>query len=320
MLKLLQVHPRRLIFSPIAWAKVKYFFTMAGKLEMSGFGISDPKNLLYIKDFQTVGQVSDGTNTEFDDMALNKYIGEMARRKIPPAQCARVWIHSHPFAKGDTMPGPSQQDKDTFKDKICDGWNVDWGVMVIVGAKETYCELFTKVGKFKGYIRYQLSVHTDWMRPFWDEHDDEWAAEFEKNIIEVIPEPEIVAPADRKSGDIPPYPYDTLQWSQEEEDRWRMEWVQNPRTTLNRRQWIFGRADGFTVEELLAWGTLCVWNKPDVLRATTRKIHDDDMRKLKKARERRARKDKKDKEDKKKGRSRTIGDLQRNGKSKKKTN
>ena len=83
MLKLLQVHPRRLIFSPIAWAKVKYFFIMAGKLEMSGFGISDPKNLLYIKDFQTVGQVSDGTNTEFDDMALNKYIGEMARRKIP---------------------------------------------------------------------------------------------------------------------------------------------------------------------------------------------------------------------------------------------
>lgn len=281
--RLVHLKPRQLLFSPYAWAKIQRFFMWAGKLEMSGFGVSKSSSLLYVEDFQTIKQVADGTNTEMDDMALNKYIGDMARKGIPPAECARIWVHSHPFTT-TTMPGPSTQDKETFKDKICDGWNADWGAMVIIGGKEIYCELFVHLSKFDGYSRFQIPVATDWMGPIWDEHDEAWEKEFDEHVIEEIPEPVDLEVIDEGKGNVHSVDQDAsgfFNFTQAEESGWRIEW-HTRHSVLTRREWILGRAEGYSVKELMSWGRLCVFNSPHTLRKTVAKIEKQEATRAKK--------------------------------------
>ncbi|KKM72823.1 hypothetical protein LCGC14_1416690 [marine sediment metagenome] len=294
--KLIQVFPRQLMFSPYAWSKIQYFFSIAGKLEMSGFGVSDADLPLYVKDFQSVDQLSDGTNTELDDMGFNKYVGEMVRKKIPPAGCTRLWVHSHPFADS---PHPSGQDNKTFKSKICHDWTVEWACMIIIGKKEAYVELFTQISQFHGYLRTQIPAVVDWMGDFWEKNDEAWEKEYKAHVVEA-PEPVIEVADKRFSTDKDASP-GLFNFTEEEEHSWTKEWTLFPNTMLNLRQWVLGRAEGFTVNELLDWGGMCVFDTPENLRRTANYEGNKHVEQYKKAEARRRKKEAKNDKKSKKG-------------------
>ena len=55
--------------APNVWAKLLYFKSLASS-EYSGFGISHPKDPLYLIDFLTVKQECSSVTTEMDDNAI----------------------------------------------------------------------------------------------------------------------------------------------------------------------------------------------------------------------------------------------------------
>ena len=88
---------KKLLVSPLAWAKMKWFMKQADKVEISGFGTTEEGNPLHVIDFHTIKQTVDGAATKFDDLALGIYMAKNAKKGIDPSRCFRVWIHSHPF-------------------------------------------------------------------------------------------------------------------------------------------------------------------------------------------------------------------------------
>ncbi|MHC4132954.1 MAG: hypothetical protein ACYSR3_13335, partial [Planctomycetota bacterium] len=56
-------------FSPTAWAKLLYFRDKSYN-EVGGFGITEPDDLLCVKDFITVKQEVTGVSVKFDDEAV----------------------------------------------------------------------------------------------------------------------------------------------------------------------------------------------------------------------------------------------------------
>lgn len=302
--KLVRAFPPHIMFQPRAWAKIQWFLDHAEGLEVGGFGVSaSSSSLLQVKDFQILLQMVDKTNTEFDNEALGQYVTRMAMKKIAPAECARIWIHFHPFAK---HPSPSSQDDDTFREKICDNWNVDWGVMVIVGTESTYCELFMKSQALNGYVRMQIPAVVDWYADIWDKHDEEWEKEYEKNVIEIVPEPPKKAKSLAQHSMHQPVIDDkafrdwNISWTIAEEERWIKE-HRKTGTVLSQLQWIWGRAEGYTPDELIKWGYLCVYNRPEVLRQAERKTglkHAKQIEKIQKRKQTSGKKKKKNKKNK----------------------
>jgi len=61
-----------LLFSPTAWAKLLYFRDR-GETEISGFGITEPDDLLYVTDFITIKQDATIASTSLDDNAVADY-------------------------------------------------------------------------------------------------------------------------------------------------------------------------------------------------------------------------------------------------------
>jgi len=124
----------RLLFDPRVWAKIIYLRDR-GKSEVSGFGISDPDDPFHIVDFKLVLQRCISTFTEFDDKALANYLQDMViKQGYHPAQCMRVWIHTHP----NMSPTPSSHDEDTFKRVNEDS---TWGVMCVVSDNSEYARV-----------------------------------------------------------------------------------------------------------------------------------------------------------------------------------
>ena len=56
-------------FSPTAWAKLLYFRDKSDN-EVGGFGITDPDDLLFVKEFVTIKQEATVVSVKFDDMAV----------------------------------------------------------------------------------------------------------------------------------------------------------------------------------------------------------------------------------------------------------
>ena len=59
-------------FSPTAWAKLT-FFRDYGDTEISGFGITDPDDLLCVRDFQTIKQQATVASISLDDEAASTF-------------------------------------------------------------------------------------------------------------------------------------------------------------------------------------------------------------------------------------------------------
>jgi hypothetical protein len=98
-------------FSPTAWAKLLYFRDKSDN-EVGGFGITEPDDLLFVKEFVTVKQDVTPVSVKFDDEAVANHFEDQVDLGRKPEQFARIWLHSHP---GDS-PEPSIIDEESAPD------------------------------------------------------------------------------------------------------------------------------------------------------------------------------------------------------------
>ena len=82
-----QVERRKvaLRFSPTAWAKLVYFRDKSDN-EVGGFGISDPDDLLFVREFVTVKQEVTCVSVKFDDSAVADFFDDQVDLGRKPGQ------------------------------------------------------------------------------------------------------------------------------------------------------------------------------------------------------------------------------------------
>jgi len=159
-------------FSPTAWAKF-VFFRDCGETEISGFGISDPDDLLYVTDFQTIKQDATIASISLDDQSIADFFDAQVDAGRKPEQFFRLWLHSHP---GDS-PTPSSTDEATFARVF---GKSDWAVMCVVAQEgKTYARLRFNVGPGGEVL---IPVCVDYSMPFGPSEKEAWKAEYKANI------------------------------------------------------------------------------------------------------------------------------------------
>ena len=159
-------------FSPSAWAKL-VFFRDYGDTEISGFGISDPDDLLCVIDFQTIQQEATVASISLDDQAIADFFDAQVDAGRKPEQFFRVWLHSHP----GSSPTPSSVDEETFARVF---GRSDWAVMFVVAQTgKTYARLRFNVGPGGEVL---IPVCVDYSLPFGPSEHAAWVAEYKSNI------------------------------------------------------------------------------------------------------------------------------------------
>jgi len=98
-------------FSPTAWAKL-LFFRDKGETEISGFGITQPDDLLCVTDFVTIKQDATVASISLDDEAVSDFFESQVDAGRKPEEFFRIWLHTHP---GDS-PSPSGTDDESAPD------------------------------------------------------------------------------------------------------------------------------------------------------------------------------------------------------------
>jgi hypothetical protein len=281
---------KRLTFSPLAWAKIRYLMAKAGKLEISGFGVSSDTDPLMVVDFYTVKQECSGMETEMDDTDLAVYMTNMAKAGIPPCRCMRIWIHSHPFA--DDKPNPSGTDLKTLVEKT--GADSDWAVMVIMGQSAPLVRLQMRnelIGNEPIVVELDYGIAWDMIAPA--EVVKGWDAEFDRNIKEANETALVVFDSEEggwvhkghgygfaqgRHGKITKYtptkvsePVPAEMWNlyREEWGSWNKpgypKWTA-PAGNMSLFQYVEARQEGFLMEEVGKWGDLVTCNTPSALR------------------------------------------------------
>lgn len=165
-----------LVFAPAAWTKLKYLCHLA-EGEVSGFGLAmDPTRPLYIHDIALVDQESTSLSTDMSDDGVADHYDRCSAAGLHPAQCGRVWIHTHPSSDA----GPSRQDYDTLRQAL---GGQDWAVMMILArGGQTSCLLRSNVGPA---VETEIDVLVAW-------HDvgsygtdvAKWAEEYAQRVTE----------------------------------------------------------------------------------------------------------------------------------------
>lgn len=181
---------KKLLIGPMAMAKIQFMMNEARfmkDVEISGFGISPPDNLLYVMDFMTVLQENTGVSTEMDDEAVGKYFDAQVNAGRQPREFARIWIHTHPGFSAEPSNGPTG-DENTMENVFADA---DWRIMVIVANRGVISARMDHVVMGGMVIKIPLTPHIDWIhRDFGKSDHDAWRDEFNNNIhhkIETIP-------------------------------------------------------------------------------------------------------------------------------------
>ena len=82
-------------FSPYAWAKLLYLRDR-GDTEVGGFGITCPKDLLFVEDVRLVRQRSTWASVRFDDAAVADFFDGEVDAGRQPEEFGRLWLHTHP--------------------------------------------------------------------------------------------------------------------------------------------------------------------------------------------------------------------------------
>lgn len=190
--------PSVLTFSPLAWLKLQ-FFCHAGPTEIGGFGISSPKDLLYVEDFITVRQQVSPVSVRFDDGSVADFFDKSVDAGLAPPRFGRLWCHTHP---GSSVT-PSGTDEETFARSF---GNCDWAMMFILGRTgQTYARLVFSAGPGGTLL---LPVAVDWSAwPRWlAEHPGEldrqmqrWQEEYQANV-QILDEPFLFLGDDRRNG------------------------------------------------------------------------------------------------------------------------
>jgi hypothetical protein len=172
-------HPRKrrlnlsLRFSPTAWAKL-LFFRDKSPDEIGGFGISDPDDLLYIREFVTLRQEVSIVSVRFQDDAIADFFEDQVTLGRKPEQFARHWLHTHP--KG--ISTPSQTDEETFERVF---GHCQWAVMAIVSQdNQTYARISFNIGPGGQVL---IPVQVDYSKPFEATDSLAWEQEFKRNIL-----------------------------------------------------------------------------------------------------------------------------------------
>lgn len=159
-------------FSPTAWAKLLYFRDKSDN-EISGFGITQPEDLLCVKEFVTVKQEVTGVSIKLDDEAVADFFDQQVDLGRKPEQFARIWLHSHP---GDS-PGPSMIDEETFA-RVFGG--CQWAVMFVIAQNNrTYARLSFNVGPGGQVL---IPVEIDYSQDFGPSDRGLWDAEYQAKI------------------------------------------------------------------------------------------------------------------------------------------
>jgi len=159
-------------FSPTAWAKLLYFRDKSDN-EIGGFGITEPDDLLFVREFITVKQEVSCVSVRFDDEAVADFFDTQVDLGRKPEQFARIWLHSHP---GDS-PGPSATDEETFQ-RVFGG--CQWVVMFILAQNgKTYARLSFNVGPGGQVL---IPTEVDYSEDFSGSDRQLWDTEYAANI------------------------------------------------------------------------------------------------------------------------------------------
>ena len=159
-------------FSPTAWAKL-IFFRDRGDTEISGFGITEPDDLLYVTDFVTIKQDATVASISLDDEAVANFFETQVDAGRKPEQFFRIWLHTHP---GDS-PNPSGTDEETFARVF---GRCDWVIMFIVAEDgKTYARLRFNLGPGGELL---IPVCVDYSCSFGPTDRNVWEAEYKANI------------------------------------------------------------------------------------------------------------------------------------------
>ena len=275
---------KKLVFSPIAWAKIKWMMKKAGKMEISGFGISAEDSPFYIIDFQTVLQECDGTETLMDDDDLAKYQFRMAKAGIDPCRSMRIWIHSHPFSTN--TPSPSGTDNKTLEEKT--GADSEWAIMVIMGKgrADPFIRLQLRNGLLEDEaIELEMDYEIDWSMVISKDTIEGWQKEYDKNIHEAPPvvlstsnqnpswwQKQQAARGKQVFTPSTGQGYPSARRGPEADAKniaqYRHEWMAFDFVPggLDQDDYVRVRFKGYTIQEVLEWGDFCLVNPPHVLR------------------------------------------------------
>ena len=128
-----------LTFAPLAWLKLQYL-CHSGPTEIGGFALASEGDPLYVEDFVTVVQATTCVTVAFDDAAVADHFDAMADAGRPPAECGRLWVHTHPGAS----PLPSGTDEETFARVSVEA--LVNGIPVLSSNRGGLPENFTKAG------------------------------------------------------------------------------------------------------------------------------------------------------------------------------
>ena len=167
-------HTRELAlrFSPTAWAKLLYFRDKSDN-EVGGFGVTEPDDLLFVKEFVTVKQEVTVVSVKFDDEAVADFFDTQVDLGRKPEQFARIWLHSHP----GSSPEPSAIDEETFKRVF---GNCQWALMFVVAQNnKTYARLSFNIGPGGQVL---IPVEIDYGQDFGPSDHELWDAEYNANV------------------------------------------------------------------------------------------------------------------------------------------
>lgn len=141
--------------------------------EVGGFAITDPDDLLFVREFITVKQEVTPISVKFDDEAVANFFEDQVNLGRKPEQFARIWLHSHP----GNSPEPSAIDEETFERVF---GNCQWAVLFVVARdNKTYARLSFNVGPGGQML---IPTEIDYGKDFGPSDHDLWDAEYAANI------------------------------------------------------------------------------------------------------------------------------------------
>ena len=159
-------------FSPTAWAKLLYFRDKSDN-EVGGFGIAEPDDLLFVKEFVTVKQEVTAVSVKFEDEAVADFFEDQVDLGRKPEEFARIWLHSHP----GNSPQPSVIDEETFARVF---GSCQWAVMFILAQdNKTYAKLSFNVGPGGQVL---IPVEIDYAQDFGPSNQKLWDTEYAANV------------------------------------------------------------------------------------------------------------------------------------------
>ena len=146
--------------------------------EVAGFGITEPDDLLFVKEFVIVKQKVTYTSFKFEDQAVADYFDDQVDLARKPEQFSRIWLHTHP----GSLSKPSSNDEDTF-DRVFG--NCTWAVMFILSQNgKTFARLRFNAGP-GGEMDIPVSV--DYSREFAAPCFALWEQQYKDNVTKDDP-------------------------------------------------------------------------------------------------------------------------------------